>query len=152
VVFCDLFRYLNALYLKETRRGMRTALAQAAGTTLDQVRLQDESQLELGADDGAGAGDGADADDGATVVDAQASFKQRFSWFTKFRDLLVRHRIRSHVFSGIEFQMAVFIVAPLTSLVLGFTVGAIVLLLLSETAVTYKQYLSARDVDRQLAA
>ena len=144
VVFCDMFRYLNALYLKETRRGMRAKLAAASGLTVDQVRLQDESQLELGAS-------AAPAEDNTTVVDAQASFKARFGWFTRFRDFLVRHRVRSHVFSGIEFQMAVFVVAPLTGLVAGFTIGAIVLLLLAEAAVTYKQYLSAADVERQLA-
>lgn len=146
VVFCDLFRYLNALYLKETRRGMRQKLAEAAGVPLEQLHLQDESQLELGE---AAKSRPAAAD--STVVDAQGSFKQKFSWFTKFRDFLVRHRVRSHVFSGIEFQMAVFIVAPLTSLVLPIVSVAIVLLLLVEAAVSYKAYLSTRDVERQLA-
>lgn len=146
IVFCDMFRYLNALYLKDTRRGMRASLAAAAGTTVDQMRLQDESQLVLGEH-----ADRQATSDGATVVDVQESFKQKFGWFTKFRDFLVRHRVRSHVFSGVEFQMTVFIIAPLTSLVLGFSIAAIVLLLLSEAAVTYKLYLSARDVDRQLA-
>jgi phosphatidylglycerophosphate synthase len=147
VVFCDLFRYLNALYLKETRRGMRAALAEAAGTGVDQVLLQDESQLELGDHTEA-----RDTEDGATVVDVQASFKQRFGWFNRFRDFLVRHRVRSHVFSGVEFQMVVFIIAPLTTLVLGLTIAGMVLLLLTEAAVTYKLFLSARDVERQLAA
>lgn len=143
VVFCDMFRYLNALFLKENRRGMREALASSTGSSLDDVQLQDEAQLVLSDDEA--------RDKDTTVVDAQQSFKQRFGWFTKFRDFLVRHRVRSHVFSGIEFQMAVFIVAPLTGLVFGVTVGAIALLLLVEAAVTYKQYLSARDVHRQLS-
>ncbi|GAA4908294.1 CDP-alcohol phosphatidyltransferase-like enzyme [Stackebrandtia albiflava] len=147
VVFCDMFRYLNALYLKETRQGMRAKLAAASGTTVDRLRLQDEAQLVLG--DHAGE---RETDDGATVVDVQQSFKQRFGWFNRMRDFLVRHRVRSHLFSGVEFQMAVFIVGPLTTWVFGFTVAAMVLLLLAEAAVTYKLYLSARDVDRQLAA
>ncbi|HZE37628.1 MAG TPA: CDP-alcohol phosphatidyltransferase family protein [Stackebrandtia sp.] len=146
VVFCDLFRYLNALYLKETRREIRAALAERQGTTVDAIQLQDEARLELG-----DTATDADRDDGATVVDVQHSFKSRFGWFTGFRDFLVRHRVRSHVFSGIEFQMAVFIVAPLTTLISPITIVAVVLLLLTEAAVTYKQYLSARDVDRQLA-
>jgi len=144
VVFCDMFRYLNALYLKETRQGMRAKLAAAQGTTVDKMQLQDEAQLVL-------SEDGNERADGATVVDVQQSFKQRFGWFTRMRDFLVRHRVRSHLFSGVEFQMAIFIVAPLTTLIFGITVTAVVLLLLVEGAVTYKLYLSARDVDRQLA-
>ncbi|HIW63366.1 MAG TPA: CDP-alcohol phosphatidyltransferase family protein [Candidatus Stackebrandtia excrementipullorum] len=143
VVFCDMFRYLNALYLKETRQGMRTKLAAAQGTTVDRMQLEDEAQLVL-------EDDSTRKDDSATVVDVQQSFKQRFGWFTRMRDFLVRHRVRSHLFSGVEFQMAVFIVAPLSTAVLGVTVASIVLLLLVEGAVTYKLYLSAVDVDRQL--
>ena len=141
VVFCDMFRYL--LYLKETRQGMRTKLAAAQGTTVDRMQLEDEAQLVL-------EDDSTRKDDSATVVDVQQSFKQRFGWFTRMRDFLVRHRVRSHLFSGVEFQMAVFIVAPLSTAVLGVTVASIVLLLLVEGAVTYKLYLSAVDVDRQL--
>lgn len=148
VVFCDMFRYLNALYLKELRREMRAKLAAAQGLTVDQLQLQDEAQLEIGGDKPAAQS----TDAGVTVVDVQGSFKQKFGWFSNFRDFLVRHRVRSHVFSGVEYQMAVFIIAPLTSLVLGVTIAAIVLLLLAEAAVTYKLYLSAADIERQLAA
>ncbi|CAM3557323.1 CDP-alcohol phosphatidyltransferase family protein [Stackebrandtia soli] len=147
VVFCDMFRYLNALYMKDTRRGMRQKLAERAGTSVDQLRLQDEAQLVLG-----DAASERAADDGAVVVDVQHSFKQRFGWFNRLRDALVRHRVRSHLFSGVEFQMAVFIVGPLTTLIAAFSIGAMALVLLVEAAVTYKLYLSARDVDRQLAA
>lgn len=149
VVFCDMFRYLNALYLKELRREMRAKLAAAQGVTVEQLHLQDEAQLEIGGDTPAAA---RAADGGVTVVDVQGSFKQKFGWFSKFRDFLVRHRVRSHVFSGVEYQMVVFIIAPLTSLILGFTIAAIVLLLLAEAAVTYKLYLSASDIEKQLSA
>lgn len=148
VVFCDMFRYLNALYLKETRQGMRAKLAAAQGKTVDQLQLEDEAQLVLGDDSTRKEADPGTQE--ATVVDVQESFKQRFGWFARLRDFLVRHRVRSHLFSGVEFQMAVFIVAPLTTAVFGITIGAIVLLLLAEAAVTYKLYLSAADVDRQL--
>ncbi|MGH8794291.1 MAG: CDP-alcohol phosphatidyltransferase family protein [Stackebrandtia sp.] len=143
VVFCDMFRYLNALYLKETRRDIRAKLAAASGVSAEQVRLQDESQLELSAQDAAGD---------ASVVDAQQSFKQRFGWFAAMRDFLVRRRVRSHLFSGVEFQMAVFIVAPLTGWVLPVVAASVGLLLLVEAAVTYKQYLSVKDVHDQVAA
>lgn len=124
---------------------MRAKLAAARGTTVDKMQLQDEAQLVLSEQSDERA-------DGATVVDVQQSFKRRFGWFTRMRDFLVRHRVRSHLFSGVEFQMAIFIVAPLTTLIFGITVASVVLLLLVEGAVTYKLYLSARDVDRQLAA
>jgi len=78
----------------------------------------------------------------------QVSFGRRFGWFGRMRDALRRHRVRPHLFSGIEFQMFVFILGPLTTLVLPFTLLACLLLLVFEAAVVYKLVLSARDLDR----
>ena len=46
----------------------------------------------------------------AELVDLQREFRERFSWYLRLRDWLRDHRIRTHLVSGIEFQMAVFIV------------------------------------------
>ncbi|MCW2948614.1 MAG: hypothetical protein JWR24_5331 [Actinoallomurus sp.] len=48
----------------------------------------------------------------AEVIDLQEEFRQRFTWYFRVRDWLREHRVRTHLVSGIEFQMAVFIVGP----------------------------------------
>lgn len=85
------------------------------------------------------------------VVDLHQEFKSRFPWYGKFRGLLLRHRIRAHLISGIEFQMGVFIVGPLFGAVLPVTIGSGVLLMIFELAIIYKLLLSTRDFERTLA-
>ncbi|MEU3181021.1 MULTISPECIES: CDP-alcohol phosphatidyltransferase family protein [Streptomyces] len=85
------------------------------------------------------------------VVDLHQEFKSRFPWYGKFRSLLLRHRIRAHLISGIEFQMGVFIVGPLFGAVLPVTIGSGVLLMVFELAIIYKLLLSTRDFERTLA-
>ncbi|MFF3763503.1 CDP-alcohol phosphatidyltransferase family protein [Streptomyces sp. NPDC001922] len=86
------------------------------------------------------------------VVDLHQEFRHRFPWYIRFRSFLLRHRIRTHLVSGIEFQMAVFIVAPLVDAVAPVTVGAGVLLLVFELAIIYKLLLSTRDFTRTMAS
>ncbi|MFJ9175547.1 CDP-alcohol phosphatidyltransferase family protein [Streptomyces sp. NPDC102360] len=86
------------------------------------------------------------------VVDLNQEFRSRFPVYLRFRSFLLRHRIRTHLISGIEFQMAVFIVGPLIDQVIGATVVAGVLLLVFELAIVYKLLLSTRDFGRTLEA
>lgn len=86
------------------------------------------------------------------VVDLHQEFRSRFPVYLRFRSFLLRHRIRTHLISGIEFQMAVFIVGPLIDQVIGATVVAGVLLLVFELAIVYKLLLSTRDFGRTLEA
>lgn len=53
--------------------------------------------------------------------------------------------------SGIEFQMAAFIIGPLVNQIIPVTVGAAALLLVFELAIMYKLWLSSRDFARALA-
>ncbi|MEU1540239.1 CDP-alcohol phosphatidyltransferase family protein [Actinacidiphila glaucinigra] len=85
------------------------------------------------------------------VIDLQQTFKERFAPYEKFRDYLIKHRVRPHLISGIEFQMGVFIVAPLTGAIVGVTIGAGVLLLAFELAIIYKLLLSTRDFEGVMA-
>jgi phosphatidylglycerophosphate synthase len=87
----------------------------------------------------------------AQVVDLHQEFRSRFPIYLRFRSLMLRHRIRTHLVSGIEFQMAVFIVGPLLDQVVGATIAAGALLLLFELAIVYKLLLSTRDFGRTLA-
>jgi hypothetical protein len=112
---------------------------------------------DMGADMGAGPGVGPGV--GAPplperrrpdVVDLHQEFRHRFPWYIRFRSFLLRHRIRTHLISGIEFQMAVFIVAPAVDAIAPVTMGAGALLLVFELAVIYKLLLSTRDFTRTI--
>ncbi|MQS08107.1 CDP-alcohol phosphatidyltransferase family protein [Streptomyces alkaliphilus] len=85
------------------------------------------------------------------VVDLHREFRSRFPWYLRCRSFLLRHRIRTHLVSGIEFQMAVFIIAPALNAVVPVTIVAGVLLLVFELAIIYKLQLSTRDFGRTLA-
>ncbi|WP_329093834.1 CDP-alcohol phosphatidyltransferase family protein [Streptosporangium sp. NBC_01469] len=66
----------------------------------------------------------------------------------RFGRLLARHRVRTHLISGIEFHAAVFVVAPLigTVALVPLAVAAGVLLLLNEVVLIYRMWLFARVV------
>ena len=86
-------------------------------------------------------------------VDLHQGFRTRFPWYQKFWDFLRRRRIRTHLVSGIEFQAAVFVVAPLAAVfsataVVWITVAAGVLLLVFEILIVYKLWLSTLDFFR----
>lgn len=86
-------------------------------------------------------------------VDLHQEFRSRFPWYQRIWDALRARRIRTHLVSGIEFQMAVFIVAPLAGALAGAAIGWITvaaggLLLAFEAAIVYKLWLSTRDFFR----
>jgi hypothetical protein len=86
------------------------------------------------------------------VVDVYGDFRTKFGAFVKIRNVLVRQRIRAHVVSGIEFQMAVFIIGPLTGWIIGTTVVAGALLVAFELLLIYKLWTATRSYVRHLAA
>ncbi|MFS8197407.1 CDP-alcohol phosphatidyltransferase family protein [Streptomyces sp. CWNU-52B] len=86
----------------------------------------------------------------AKVIDLHQEFRHRFPTYLRLRSYLLRHRIRAHLISGIEFQMGVFIVGPLIDQVIAATVVSGALLLVFELAIIYKLLLSTRDFARTL--
>lgn len=160
VVFLDMLRYVDALQVAKIRRQMRRALqtaydeaspagSQAAASALP--RSLRDTDLDIDTDPV-----GADHARKADAVDLQVEFHTRFAWYVPFRTWLRRHRLRTHLVSGIEFQMAVFIIGPLLSLIspvmiAAVTIGAAMLLLAFEAAIMYKLWLSSRDFTRALA-
>nr|WP_233571001.1 CDP-alcohol phosphatidyltransferase family protein [Nocardiopsis sp. Huas11] len=83
----------------------------------------------------------------------QAGFHKRFPWYQRFRGVLRANRIRPHLFSGIEFQMGVFIVAPLvgvfsTTGMLATIVASSALMFAFEFLIIYKLWLSTREFNR----
>ncbi|MFE5119299.1 CDP-alcohol phosphatidyltransferase family protein [Streptomyces sp. NPDC056669] len=84
------------------------------------------------------------------VVDLHQEFRRRFPWWVRCRNFLLRHRIRAHLISGIEFQMGVFIIGPAVDAVVATTVVSGALLLVFELAIIYKLLLSTRDFTRTI--
>lgn len=152
IVFLDMFRYLNASQLAKVKRKMRRTLRRRINATPDQTSVvtpdYDEADLE-------GAAPGVVAVMQRPELVLERDFRSRFTGFTRLRDLLIRSRVRIHIFSGIEFEMTVFIIAPITGAVLGVSIVAAALLLLFEFALIFKLWLSTRSYahyDSSLAA
>jgi phosphatidylglycerophosphate synthase len=131
VVFLDMFRYLNALQMREVKGAMRERLGALAVQETD-----DEHPV------------GAPRPQGA--VDVYADFRGRFGVLVRLRNVLVRHRIRVHLVSGVEFQMAVFIVAPLSTWIIGVSVGAGALLAAFELFLIYKLWSATQSFQRHV--
>ncbi|MEV0352810.1 CDP-alcohol phosphatidyltransferase family protein [Nonomuraea sp. NPDC050680] len=145
VVFLDMLRYVDALQIAKVRRQMRRKLDDAIeeATGVPAVSLEKPDLEETGLDSGEIRS--------ADSVDLQQNFRTHFSWYIRIRDWLRDHRVRAHLISGIEFQMAVFIVGPLTGWIVPVTIGTAALLLVFEAAIMFKLYLSSRDLTRALA-
>ncbi|NUT37337.1 MAG: CDP-alcohol phosphatidyltransferase family protein [Hamadaea sp.] len=126
VVFLDMFRYLNALEVAKVHREVTERVA----------------------------GPGLDSGGQPKVRMTALAGNTHQSVFSRIRSLLERSRIRPHLFGGIEFQMAVFIVAPLVAY---FVSGAIVWVVLAaavlmvgfELAVIYMIYRATKVADHR---
>jgi CDP-alcohol phosphatidyltransferase len=131
VIFLDLFRYLNAGQIAKYNRQMSTQILQARGleTTAPPVDADPESAGAVGSARAA-AGKGLPG---------------------RLIGAMRRHRIRPHLVSGIEFEMFVFIIGPLTGWVIGTTIASSVLLLGFEFLVTVRLWLTAQRFPNRLA-
>jgi len=78
-------------------------------------------------------------------VDLNQNFKSRFVLYLRVRSWLEKHRVRPHLFSGIEYQMFIFIIGPLVGLIVEMVIISSVLLLIFELAILYKLWLSTLD-------
>jgi phosphatidylglycerophosphate synthase len=136
VITADLFRYLNGSQMAKLRRLMRSRLAAARGEE-EAPSPDDESPEEA-------------ADDSPPPV-AAAGGKRR-SAYVRARDWLQARRIRIHLVSGVEFEMFVFIIGPLTGWVIGTTIVSGVLLLMMEAALTVRMWVASRKFAVQMAA
>jgi phosphatidylglycerophosphate synthase len=78
-------------------------------------------------------------------------FDRLVPWYPAIRDWMLRHRIRTHLVSGVEFQMFVFIVGPLINQVLPVMIAAGVGLLGFELVIMVKLGMATREFARQTA-
>ncbi|WP_017610164.1 CDP-alcohol phosphatidyltransferase family protein [Nocardiopsis xinjiangensis] len=83
----------------------------------------------------------------------QKGFDRRFPWYRTMRDSLRTNRIRPHLFSGIEYQMGVFIIAPLVGVfsltgMLVTIAASAVFMFAFEVLIIYKLWLSTQEFTR----
>ncbi|WP_017558398.1 CDP-alcohol phosphatidyltransferase family protein [Nocardiopsis baichengensis] len=185
-VFVDLLRYLNGAQVAKTRQAMRDKLREAAAGRDVDAGVADPESTETTAGrvpeaEGEESGErvvfmeealredpSLDREqvyarakaEGARVVDVHAGFSERMGWYERLRRWLLRSRVRPHLFSGIEFEMFVCVVAPLTAvlsavwpgttLIVAVTVLACAALLAFELAIVAKLLLATRDFGREL--
>ena len=88
----------------------------------------------------------------AVNSEISTGFNRRVPWYPAFRDWMLRRRIRTHLVSGVEFQMFVFIVGPLINQVLPVMIAAGAGLLGFEVVILVKLAMSSRDFARLNAA
>jgi hypothetical protein len=152
VIFLDMFRYLNALQMGKVKTDMRRNLEAARGEGPDRPVFVEETSAQQPVGPAGAAvpvvGGPAEA---SPVVDVYGEFRAKMGPLMKVRNSLARQRIRAHLFSGIEFQMFVFILGPLTNQIIFFSVLSAVLLAGFELLLIYKLYSATKVYTRELA-
>ena len=168
VVFLDMLRYMDALEIYKVRSQMRTTLnaarreahalelaaERANGTLPDDADLLSAEET-IAEDPEADMEDRVIGDDPAAAT-LQQGFDRRFPWYARIRNVLMAGRIRPHLISGIEFQMGVFIIAPIAAAIVSGAIIPVVAvsgagLIAFELVIIYKFWLSSRDYSRNLA-
>jgi phosphatidylglycerophosphate synthase len=140
-------RHINALQLYKLRREMQKKLSEA--------KEELKQRLEAaGVKEGQGRKylketHGLDPADDGSKTDLQLNFKTKFRAFTRIREFFLAKRIRMHFFSGIEFQMFIFIVAPVLGIIKETILFGSILLFAFEAAILYKIWLSTKDFERE---
>ncbi|WPO70609.1 CDP-alcohol phosphatidyltransferase family protein [Streptomyces sp. KN37] len=176
VVALDTLRYINSLEIFKIRHSMRKQIKsrmRAARRAQNQAELafmedllRDNPSADIEQDLQRAAGEAAydPQEPVATGVDGEAApvapkpqvidlhqeFRRKFPAYLRARSFLLRHRIRAHLVSGIEFQMGVFMIGPLFDVVVPATIVSGALLLVFELAIIYKLLLSTRDFTRTI--
>jgi phosphatidylglycerophosphate synthase len=125
IISLDLFRYLNAAQTAKIRRTMRRQLNRARGI---------------------------DPTEPAQVRPVRpADPNRKLSPYVKVRNFLFRHRIRTHLISGVEYEMMIFIIGPLIGYVMQTAIVAGVLLFLFEVSLVLRLLQRVRRHNKHIA-
>jgi phosphatidylglycerophosphate synthase len=84
----------------------------------------------------------------AVNSEISTGFNRRVPWYPTLRDAMLRRRIRTHLISGVEFQMFVFIVGPVVRQVLPVMIAAGAGLLGFELVILVKLAMATGDFVR----
>lgn len=134
VITLDLFRYLNSSQVAKIKRAMTRQLNEARGDEITPAQPV-----------------GVAMDDHENEDDGEVREGRNLSPYVRFRNALLRRRIRVHLFSGIEYEMTVFIVGPLIGFVFWTSIVAGALLLAFEAALVARLYQLTRHFKSDLA-
>ena len=139
IVALILFRYLNSAQIEDLEAKM--------------ARRLEAAYAAAGSAPPSATAPAARTDEHAGMEELQSQIGS----LARVRHSLARRRIRAHLVSGIEFEMAVFVVAPIVgafarSALIVVPVVAGSLLLLFEIGFVYRLALAARSTSRTLAA
>ncbi|MCL6731136.1 CDP-alcohol phosphatidyltransferase family protein [Streptomyces neyagawaensis] len=160
IIGCDALRYINSLETFKVRHTMRKQIkvrlreARRAENERELAFMEDllreNPEADIEQDLRTVTAEAVQTAPQAQVVDLHQEFRRRFPAYLRVRSFLLRHRVRPHLISGIEFQMGVFMIGPLVDSVLPATIVSGVLLLVFELAIIYKLLLSTRDFTRTI--
>ncbi|MFF6994467.1 CDP-alcohol phosphatidyltransferase family protein [Streptomyces sp. NPDC008313] len=128
----------------------RTATAEGTDTVMGTATAEGTVTEPGAGTEGGAEGEATASAKQAQVIDLHQEFRHRFPSYLRFRSFLLRHRIRTHLISGIEFQMGVFMIGPFLDSVIEATIVSGALLLVFELAIIYKLLLSTRDFTRTI--
>ncbi|WP_285773407.1 CDP-alcohol phosphatidyltransferase family protein [Microtetraspora sp. NBRC 13810] len=151
IIAFDLVRYLNGPHMAKVRKAMKerlvVALNVAGDTRGGRVRPSAKEKAEVRDRIRENPSTREEAQRGL-----QTGFQARFPWYLRMRQRLLARRIRTHLVSGIEYQMAVFVVGPILGpAALPYVVGVFgTLLMVFESALVYKLWMSTRDFNRAM--
>ncbi|GII53123.1 hypothetical protein Pth03_15120 [Planotetraspora thailandica] len=151
VVLLDFFRYINGPQLKKVKDATRALTKARAQTQV--VFVEDVLKARPQTDVNTAAREVKESnEEGRAVVDLQKAFNARFPWYDRFRVTLVKYRVRTHFFSGIEFEAAVFVVAPVIGswAFVPTSIGAGALLLAFEISLIYRVWLASRQIPKSV--
>jgi len=155
-VSVNLFRYLDAAAVARVRVSMNQAIArtclEAGVPPTGYLKPPNPDDMADGLEQSTPPTQVAVQVTGVHVPGLQQSFGRRFGWYYGFREWLLKHRVRTHLFSGIEYQMTVLVVAPIlqsfwSPAVAVLTILGALLLLLFEATLVAKLWLSTREID-----
>jgi phosphatidylglycerophosphate synthase len=152
VIFLDMFRYLNALQMGKVKNDMRRRLEAARGENSGSPMFVEETGAQQPVGVATSVATAIDSKgEERPVVDVYGDFRAKLGPLVKVRNALARNRIRAHIFSGIEFQMFIFILGPITNQIMFFTVLSAVGLAAFELLLIYKLYSATKVYARELA-
>jgi phosphatidylglycerophosphate synthase len=127
IISLDLFRYLNAAQTAKIKRTMRRQLNRARGI------------------------DPAEPVAVRPVPVRPVDPNRKLSTYVRIRNFLFRHRIRTHLISGVEYEMMIFIIGPLIGFVMPTAILAGVLLFLFEVLLVLRLMQRVRQHNRHVA-
>ncbi|MGG1573882.1 CDP-alcohol phosphatidyltransferase family protein [Fictibacillus sp. NRS-1165] len=155
VCFLDSTRYMNSLLAYKSLNQMRKKIDKAKSTFINEKKRVITSRLKL-----------VQMFKGKPSVCCRKATKQdlriqekflgevvyRFPTYIKIRSFFLKRRVRLHLMSGIEYQMSIFIIAPLIGLIKEGVILSSIIMILFEAAVIYKLWLQTLHFKRQLNA